>query len=174
MSLEIPDSLKTSWSDSVADLDKVTNGIGSQCQLVFEAGITSTTDVAADPVGLKPRFQPSYGGRSNVSDTTGNGVVSNQASAGQGLRATEVTKNIEARIYSVNRNLQKYNISVANNVNVWQMNTLKKYLPDIVRATHCIFYLNLGEKTIKAQLLRPPIVYGLGAAVKCKSFWVEI
>ena len=67
----VPDDLKNEWKDKALLLNDSDGGLGVKCTLIFEGGIESTSNVAADSIGAKPRVGLSFGGRSSARTITG-------------------------------------------------------------------------------------------------------
>ncbi len=134
----------------------------------------STSDIAIDNIGIKPRVGLSFGGRSSARTITGQSTTDNEAESDQGLREKQIEKEIDARVYAVTKDFDRYGIVVSKNRGVWRVITKNQYLPDLMRCKEIILYKDLKEKRIRARLIKPPQPHGLGQAVQCKSFWEEV
>ena len=167
----VPDEIKDAWKDLADQLDETDGGLAVPCKLYLEGGFEDTT-VATDAIGDKPKNFLSYGGRANAKSLPGQDIADNDSS--NGLKEKEIVKNIEARIYGINRPFLRENLGVQVNKNVWQMNTLKANMVDIMRCKYAVLYSDNNIKRVRVKLLRPPVLYGLGDSVKCKCFWEEI
>jgi hypothetical protein len=148
-------------------------GLARTCQLIFEGGLTtSSNDMMNSNPPNHPTIGMAYGGRS--SDPTGHDIANPQPDTGSIVKENLVTKNIQARLYAVTKPYLRISLGVTVDANVWQMNTHKTHLPDLVRAKEAILYTELAEKRVRVRLIRPPAVYGLGEGYQCMSFWQEI
>jgi hypothetical protein len=170
----VPDDLKNEWKDKALLLNDSDGGLGVKCTLIFEGGIESTSNVAADSIGAKPRVGLSFGGRSSARTITGQENTDDKAESGEGLREVELEKVIEGRVYAVTKDFDKLGITASTNKGIWTLITKKEYIPDLHRCKEVILYTEFKEKRISVKMLRPPQPYGLGQAVQCKSFWEEV
>jgi len=67
----VPNDVKNEWKNVATLLNSSSGGLGVVCTLIFEGGVESTADIAADNVGIKPRVGLSFGGRSPARTITG-------------------------------------------------------------------------------------------------------
>lgn len=172
----IPRSLITEFQNTIDDLTQhwEDGGLSKNCQLIFEGGITSSSDITVDNIGNKPKSMLSYGGRSHSNTITGHENISNEGEGGAGLKEQEYTKVIQARVYPVNKPYLRISLGVSINQNIWQINAHKKYMPDLIRAKEIIIDTGFSQKRIRVRPFKPPIPYGLGEAYQCVSYWEEI
>ena len=170
----VPNDVKNEWKNVATLLNSSSGGLGVVCTLIFEGGVESTANIAEDNAGIKPRVGLSFGGRSPARTITGQHTTDNKAESGQGLREKQINKEIDARIYAVTKDFERYGIAVSKGKGVWRVITKNEYLPDLMRCKEIILYKDLKEKRIRARLIKPPQPHGLGQAVQCKSFWEEV
>lgn len=168
----IPQGLLDNWKTAVDDL---LIDLGSDVELVFESGLTQTTTTTVDQDGLKSRVIMPFGGRGRGFSVPGNPTLAETTDNNtQHIQVNEIKKIINARIYHVPKDLERFNIHVSHNTNVYEIVTNKKYLPELIRADYAILFKNLIEKRIKVKLIKSPTVYGLGGPHHCRSFWQEV
>ena len=167
----IPSSIKNEWKNLAEQLNDNVGGLGGRCTLIFSAGLKIDTTVAVDPIGSKQRTMMTYGGRSPARNLTGSETANENSS---GLKEQILEKTINARVYSVSKPFERFSMGLQDNQNVYTVITDKKHMPDILSCKEAILNIDLPEKRIRAKLMRPPAVYGLGQAVQCKSFWEVI
>ena len=170
----IPDDVKTKWKTLAEQLNSVSGGLGVRCRLFFSEGLESSSSVSVDSIGSKPRTMLSYGGRSPARTTTGHPTTDETAESGEGLKEKVSTKDFEGRVYSVDKPFERYQLGVQGNQGVFELITKKSMVPFLRRAKEAIFNLDFQEKRIRVRLIRPPVPYGLGQAVQCKSTWEEV
>jgi len=167
----IPNSIKNEWKKVAEQLNDNSGGLGVRCKLVFHKGIELDGTVPSDPVGKKPRTFLAYGGRSQASTVTGS-ESANEESSGLKQKLEELT--IEARVYAVTKPFERFSLGVQDDKNIFRLITDKKFIPSLLSCKEIILNIDFPERRLRAKLMRPPIAYGLGQAVQCKSFWEAI
>lgn len=167
----VPTGVLQIWKDIATELNKTTE-LGVSCKLVYNTSIESNVNVTADPIGNKQSFMPSFGGRSNTKSVPGQ-EYSNHPTL-TGLKQTEYTKLIEARIYGSNKEFKQINPTSVISNNVWKTICKIEHIPDILRCNHAILDVNNQERRIKVRMIMPPVGYGLGDKTQAKTFWEEI
>ena len=171
----IPDEAKKQFKETAQKLNAVSGGLGVRCELIFSEGIQVSASVSDDTVGDKPRVMLSYGGRSPIRSKTGHSTTNDGGiAASQGLREKITTKDIEGRIYSIEKPFERFQMGVQDDRNIFELVTDAINMADISRCKEAIFNVDPGTKRVRVKLMKPPSVYGLGQAINCKSVWEEI
>lgn len=164
----IPSEIKNEWKRVAQLLNSKDGGLGVRCKLIFSAGVQIDATVPEDNEGNKPRTILSYGGRSPARTNTGFGFSNEESN---GLKEQIVEKIIEGRVYSITKPFERFSMGIQDDRSVFQLITEKKHMPDLIGCKEAIFNIDLPDKRLRVKLLRPPVPYGLGQSVQCKSLW---
>lgn len=167
----IPDEIKAAWKEASQALIAASGGLGTSCILTFNSDIRPTSSIISDTVSSKPRFMPPLGGLSYPNSIPG--YQESSFTQESGFYQSETTKTIEGRIYGGHagtiRDFSSFGTVRAED-NIWKFVCDKKYIPDLMRASHATFYPG-STKEFKSKMIRPPQSYGLGQDVNCISYW---
>ena len=170
----IPDEIKTAWKEASQALTAASGGAGTSCLLTFNVDVRPSSAIMTDVVSSKPRFMPPMGGMTNPNSVIGYQEAS--FTSASGFYQAEMTKTIDGRIYGGHSEYVRSFLTdgtVQSSDNIWKFVCDKKYIPDLLRASHATFYYG-STKEFKSKLSRPPQSYGLGQDVNCISYWTSI
>jgi hypothetical protein len=166
MSNLVPDEVKKLWKESAEAFNEE---LSVPCLFIFDSSF-GPANISEDNVGNKPQTTLTFGGKSNVHNSSYD--ISNNAE--ELIKKGEVSKAFLARVYSNPKDIDRYDIHVSEGKTAYELVTDKRYIPDILRCREIRIYTNVQEDQIRAKLIRTPAMYGLGEAVNCITFWESI
>lgn len=171
----VPDSVKSAWKEASQALTAASGGVGVPCELTFNLDIRTSNTIMNDSVSSKPRFMPPAGGLTSPNSIpTYNETAFGGAATG--YYQAQSTKIIEGRVYGARSDAMKEFLEIGSaqkSQNIWKFVCDKKYIPDLLRASHATFYYG-SSKSFKSKMIKPPMSYGLGEDVNCISYWIDI